>query len=109
MKLQESFIPSSEPGVALEIVTAKPSGDPTPPDVAAQRVLNIAAYLIANGLVIQDGQTMEVAPGEVIRAKYADRGHRPGTAAVQLSLERRAAGPTTPPPGPRVFGRRGTT
>lgn len=33
MKLQKSFIPSSEPGVALEIVTAKPSGEGPHPTI----------------------------------------------------------------------------
>ena len=33
MKLQKSFIPSSEPGVSLEIVTAKPSGEGPHPTI----------------------------------------------------------------------------
>lgn len=73
--------------------------DPMPPDRMAERVLSIAAYLITNGLVIADGHSMEIAPGETIRAVYSDAGHRPGTLAIQLRLERSVDTVDQMPPG----------
>lgn len=56
----------------------------------ARRVLGIVNYLIRQGPVIADGETLETTPGERIRAHHRLRGRNPGTAVLELSLEQPA-------------------
>lgn len=55
-----------------------------PPATIAQRVISTAQYLITNGLVLKDGDTLGVTETEKIRVRFAERGQRPAVPVVQL-------------------------
>lgn len=57
---------------------------PAPAEVAAKRVLGVASYLIANGLVVKDGETIGLSEEEKIAVRYADYGHRAGVPVLRL-------------------------
>jgi Domain of unknown function (DUF4261) len=88
-----------------------------PPDEVAKRLLGLCQYLAVNGLVIKDGETVGLTPGEKIRVSYEAEGLRPGTPLMKLTLESTApVPPPAPSPAPAsantprlaVFGKKGT-
>ena len=58
----------------------------TPPELA-QRIIGTVIYLLANGPVINDGDTLGVSHAECIRAVYRDRGQRPDIPVISMRLE----------------------
>jgi hypothetical protein len=87
-----------------------------PPAVIAQRVYGVCQYLIVNGMVLKDGDTVGVSESERIRVHFAERGQR-GAPVLQLTMEVGpvAAGATPAPsrqsaggaPARSTFGKRG--
>jgi hypothetical protein len=61
---------------------------PLPPVAVAQRVIGTAEYLIVNGLIVNDGDTIGVSPSERIRVRFADRGQRPDVPVLRLAVEK---------------------
>jgi hypothetical protein len=61
---------------------------PLDPPTIALRVLGTCEYLIINGPVIKDGDTLGVSESEAIRIRLRDRGQRPGVAIYELNWER---------------------
>lgn len=57
------------------------------PNELATRMIGTSQYLIQNGLVLADGDTLGVSEQERIRARYMDPGARPGIPAIRLILE----------------------
>jgi hypothetical protein len=97
---------------------------PLPPVTIAQRLIGTCQYLIANGLVLGDGETLGISQSERIRVRHAAQGQRPGVPVLKLSVEMLDQPPAPPPSGPvsglgaakpvtgapqgkPVFGRRG--
>ena len=58
-----------------------------PPATIAQRVVGTSIYLLSNGPVLNDGDTLGVSQVERIRVAYAEQGHRAGVPVMKLSLE----------------------
>lgn len=83
-----------------------------PPQELASRVLNIAHYLLAQGPVLQDGETLGMSETEKVRIHHKAEGARPGVPILELVLEQ-ADTPAAPPPRPgagrATFGKRGRT
>ena len=52
-----------------------------------QRVLTLAEFLISQGLVVNDGDTVGTDKDERTRVKFADRGLRPGIPVMILAKE----------------------
>lgn len=82
----------------------------------ARRLVGLFQYLILNGPVIEDDDTVGVTKEEKIRARLSPQGRRPGLPIIELTLERLDdhAPPATfrqsgaPASGSRkVFGKRG--
>jgi hypothetical protein len=59
---------------------------PLPPATIANRLIGLCQYLIVNGPVIKDGETLGVSESDRIRATFAPRGQRGGP-VIQLSVE----------------------
>jgi hypothetical protein len=57
------------------------------PVTIAERLIGTCQYLIANGPVIKDNETLGISETEHIRARFADRGMRPGIPVIKLSVE----------------------
>lgn len=100
--------------IELEPAPLEPSG-------VAERLLGLCQYLIVNGPIIGDGETVGLTEAETIRVRWADQGTRPGVPVLLMRLE--MADPTlaapvrhprrggnTPParPARKAFGRRKT-
>jgi hypothetical protein len=62
--------------------------DRIPPKAIAQRLVGTAQYLIANGMMLNDGDTVDVDQSEQLRVRFADRGQRPGVPVARLAIER---------------------
>jgi Domain of unknown function (DUF4261) len=77
---------------------------PLTPAEIAQRLIGLCQYLIVNGLVIKDGETVGLTKDEKIRVRYTMRSTPPATPVLLMSLE--TADPAAPPPiaGPRSSG-----
>ncbi len=58
-----------------------------PQQTIAERVLGAASYLLSQGLVLNDGDTLGVSESERIRITYADGGARPSIPILQLAFE----------------------
>jgi len=58
----------------------------SPQDVAA-RVLNIAHYLLAQGPVLKDGETLGMSETEKISIRHKAEGARPGVPILELCLQ----------------------
>ena len=58
------------------------------PGDLAMRMIGTCQYLIVNGLVLADGDTLGVSEAERIRATYMDPGARVGIPAIRLTVER---------------------
>jgi hypothetical protein len=58
------------------------------PRAIAQRIVGTAQYLIANGMMLNDGDTLEVDQNEQIRVRFAEQGQRPGVPVARLRVER---------------------
>ena len=58
-----------------------------PPGTIAHRLLGVIEYLLTNGPVLNDGDTLGVSYDEAIRVRYAAQGQRPGIPVIQLTLE----------------------
>ncbi len=58
------------------------------PATTGQRLLGLIEYLLTNGPVLKDGDTMGVSYEEAIRIRFAKQGQRPGIPVVQLTLEK---------------------
>ncbi|MXN65821.1 DUF4261 domain-containing protein [Stappia sp. GBMRC 2046] len=92
------------------------------PSTIAQRVFGTMQYLLAQGPVLKDGETLGVSEAERIRIRHSDQGYHPGVLVLQLFLENldnagaapsASAGqsPRQSAPAPsagRPFGKRGT-
>jgi hypothetical protein len=67
-----------------------------PPGTIASRLLGLCQYLIINGPVIKDGESLGISETERIRARFAERGQydRP---VMQLSVEQLDASPSRAP------------
>ena len=63
--------------------------DPAPlaPQEVASRVLNIAHYLLTQGPVLKDGETLGMSETEKVRIRYRPEGARPGVPILELTLE----------------------
>lgn len=61
-----------------------PSGLPS--ETVVQRVLGLVEYLISQGPVIKDGDTVGVSEREHIHVRFAERGLRPDIPVMVLSL-----------------------
>ena len=59
-----------------------------PPRTIAERVIGAIVYLLSNGPVLKDGDTLGVSEQERIRVVFANSGQRPGVPVMNLSLER---------------------
>ena len=59
-----------------------------PPVEIAQRVLGLIQYLLLNGPVLEDGDTVGVSEAEAIRVRHETQGRRPGVPIMTLSVER---------------------
>lgn len=70
-----------------------PSTQPLP--ALFERLIGTCTYLIENGPVIGDGETLGQTAAEKIRARYVAQGQRPGIPVLQLTEESALA----PPPG----------
>ena len=105
------------PFVGREIEFMPASLDPSK---IAQRVFGTMQYLLAQGPVLKDGETLGVSEAERIRIRHADQGYHPGVPVLQLFLENLdnagAAPSTSAGQSPRQsalaakrpFGKRGT-
>lgn len=75
----------------------------------AQRLLGLSQYLIVQGPVIKDGETVGLTEREKIRVRYAAAGQRGGVPVMLMTLE--TQDPATPRPGGAparpTFGKRG--
>ena len=60
---------------------------PLPPAVIAERTLGTITYLLGQGPVLKDGDSLGVSEAERIRAKYAAQGYKPGVPVIQLRIE----------------------
>jgi len=96
---------------------------PLEPAGIAERLLGLCQYLIVNGPIIQDGETVGLTHEEKIRVRWTDQGTRPGVPVLLMRLEtadpalaepaprQRAGGsgaPTArPAPSRKAFGRKG--
>lgn len=58
-----------------------------PPRTIAQRIVGTAQYLIANGMLLNDGDTLGVDQSERMRVRFAAQGQRPGVPVARLSIE----------------------
>lgn len=84
---------------------------PTPlqPVEIARRLLGLGQYLIVQGPVIKDGETVGLTESEKIRVRFAPAGQRAGVPVMLMSLEsegRTAPRPNSSPPSKPTFGRR---
>lgn len=61
---------------------------PLPPAVIAERVLGTIVYLLMNGPVLNDGDTLGVSESERIRTRHRPSGQRPNLPIMALSVER---------------------
>ena len=86
-----------------------------PPITIVQRVLGITKYLITNGPVLNDNDTLGISELERIRVRFGQEGQRPGINVAQLTLENLASSdaprPTPPQPMPPtpstpIFGKK---
>lgn len=59
---------------------------PLPPMEIAKRVIGLCQYLIVNGPVIGDGETVGLTKDEKIRVEFAAQGQRPGVPVLQLAV-----------------------
>ncbi|WP_298961210.1 DUF4261 domain-containing protein [uncultured Roseibium sp.] len=57
------------------------------PQDTASRVLNISHYLLAQGPVLRDGETLGISETEKIRIRHRPEGAQPGVPILELSLE----------------------
>jgi len=75
---------------------------PAPLVEAVKRVLGLMQYLIREGPVINDGDTVGVSRAERIHVAFADRGHRPGVPVMRCTVEHfaPAASPVVSDPPP---------
>jgi hypothetical protein len=53
----------------------------------AQRIIGTVGYLLMNGPVVGDGDTLGISQKEHIRARYRDRGQRPDIPVISMKLE----------------------
>jgi hypothetical protein len=60
---------------------------PLDPPTIALRVLGTGEYLIINGPVIKDGDTLGVSESEAIRVRLRDGGQRPGVPIYELNWQ----------------------
>ena len=60
---------------------------PLQPVEVAQRLVGLCQYLIVNGPVIRDGETVGLSEREKIRVRHAPAGQRPGVPVLLMSLE----------------------
>lgn len=56
------------------------------PMEVGRRIIGLAAYLVGNGPVIRDGDTVGMSNDERIAVTYADEGSRPGVPVMLLSV-----------------------
>ncbi|MEM9287831.1 MAG: DUF4261 domain-containing protein, partial [Pseudomonadota bacterium] len=61
--------------------------EPLPPADIFQRVSGMALYLMQQGLVVEDGDSVGANETEIIRVRYADQGIRPGIPILSLTCE----------------------
>lgn len=75
---------------------------PLQPVEIAERLIGLCKYLILNGPIIKDGETVGLTEKEKIRVRYAAAGQRPGVPVMSMTLERHdpAAGHFAPQPSP---------
>jgi hypothetical protein len=66
---------------------------PLPPAVIAERVLGTIHLLLANGPILNDGDTVGISATERIRVRHADRGQRQGVPILSLSVEQLGRAP----------------
>lgn len=93
---------------------------PLEPAAIAERLLGLCQYLIVQGPIIQDGETVGLTEAEKIRVRWTDQGTRPGVPVLLMRLEttdpalaaptpRQRTGSGGAPavrPGGKAFGRR---
>ncbi len=60
---------------------------PLSPVTIAQRLIGTCQYLIANGPVIGDNETLGISAEERIRVRHAPQGQRPGVPVMLLTVE----------------------
>ncbi len=68
----------------------------------AERVLNLCHFLLAQGPVIRDGETIGNTHEEKIRASTRDQGQRPGIPVLHFAVETLGSPPPAPEPVPFV-------
>lgn len=64
-----------------------------PPAVIAERVLGTIVYLLMNGPVLNDGDTLGISESERIRIQHLPAGQRPNLPILVLSVEQLASSP----------------
>jgi hypothetical protein len=72
---------------ALGLMELESDAANEPPAEFRDRLMSIAAYLLANGLVIKDGDTVGESPTEKIRASYGKSSFGHEEAVIRLQFE----------------------
>lgn len=57
------------------------------PGEAAKRVIGLAEYLLQQGPIVGDGETIGLTQDEMINVSFADEGQRPDVPIMQLSVK----------------------
>jgi hypothetical protein len=72
---------------ALDLMELESDAAAEPPSEFRDRLMSIAAYLVENGLVIQDGHTIGESATEKIRASYGKSSFGHEEAVIRLQFE----------------------